>query len=549
MGLVEIILSARDTHACPIKVRNGYTPGLRAPLGQSTEPDAERDRILDEFVRAHPQAIDLRPLDGEARAAREQACVESMVGGADIILGATLPTDHAGHRQGSADILVRGRPSPAGLPGYRPIHIHRRRVLEQRPRGEVLASTFARPRLNHGRMTPNMVVRASRVGDRLELAHAWHLLSAAQHASLGMRFGGLIGPDTDHMIAWAPLDEPCMPRSAWATGPHEADLLSTMDRYDQEYAVRIQAARRALAGSPRQLSPIRTYECGSCPWWEVCEPLFDPEDISLQISKLPLDAHEISALRALGVWTITDLTRCDIDALLPAYEDLVSHRPEIPARLRAAARRARMMRSGAELERTTSGPILLPHADLEIDLDIEASADNRVYLWGFLVHDVASDAEPYYRAFAEFGELSDETEAELAHQAMVWLHDLVDGVTARVFHYSDYELVRLAHIASLSDDLAWAPDFAEQRFVDLFAVMREHFFAVHGLGLKNVATQGAGFAWRDAEPGGLNSQGWFDDAVHGPLASRRAARQRVLTYNEDDVWATWHLRRWLRTQS
>ena len=41
----------------------------------------------------------------------------------------------------------------------------------------------------------------------------------------------------------------------------------------------------------------------------------------------------------------------------------------------------------------------------------------------------------------------------------------------------------------------------------------------------------------------------FADAVHaGDALARERARVRVLEYNEDDVRATWHLRRWLRTQ-
>jgi predicted RecB family nuclease len=63
-----------------------------------------------------------------------------------------------------------------------------------------------------------------------------------------------------------------------------------------------------------------------------------------------------------------------------------------------------------------------------------------------------------------------------------------------------------------------------------------------------VASAGAGFHWRDDDPGGLNSMRWFEEAVHAPNKDiREQARTRVLEYNEDDVRATWHLRRWLRT--
>ena len=84
--------------------------------------------------------------------------------------------------------------------------------------------------------------------------------------------------------------------------------------------------------------------------------------------------------------------------------------------------------------------------------------------------------------------------------------------------------------------------------MDLFSVVRENFFGANGLGLKVVASAVADFAWRDEDPGGLNSQSWFADAVHaGDALARERARVRVLEYNEDDVRATWHLRRWLRT--
>jgi predicted RecB family nuclease len=58
-----------------------------------------------------------------------------------------------------------------------------------------------------------------------------------------------------------------------------------------------------------------------------------------------------------------------------------------------------------------------------------------------------------------------------------------------------------------------------------------------------------GFRWRDEDPGGLNSQLWFAEAVHGENAEVRAqARRRVLEYNEDDVIATSQVRAWLRAQ-
>ncbi len=250
----------------------------------------------------------------------------------------------------------------------------------------------------------------------------------------------------------------------------------------------------------------------------------------------------------MGIETITDLAGADIDALLVDYLPEVRHRDGAEGRLRLAARRASLMVSGVGLERVSDGPIELPASTLEIDLDIETTAGDRVYLWGFLVDDGAS--EPRYVEFSRFDDFDSAAEIDLARAALTWLDGLLAATPdALVFHYSDFEPVHINRLAARSRD----PEFVElgrrvtARAVDLFTVVRRNYFGANGLGLKVVARAGPGFDWRDDEAGGLNSQRWFAEAVGGRTEEvRRAARQRVLDYNEDDVRATHALRAWMR---
>ena len=119
----------------------------------------------------------------------------------------------------------------------------------------------------------------------------------------------------------------------------------------------------------------------------------------------------------------------------------------------------------------------------------------------------------------------------------------------RVYHYSAYEpsAIRALATRAPAPELVWAAAYADE-LVDLYDLVKTHFFGASGLGLKPIA-QHAGFRWRDDDPGGLNSQAWFAEAVHHPEAEvRDRARQRVLEYNEDDVLATHALRAWLRSR-
>ena len=253
-------------------------------------------------------------------------------------------------------------------------------------------------------------------------------------------------------------------------------------------------------------------------------PQLDPDDVSLRIDKVPLDMREIATLRRHGIATISELAAADLDQLLEWYLPEVTHREGAEGRIRVAARRARMLLEGSSFDRETTGPIEVPRADVEIDLDIESSADGRIYLWGFLVQQGA-DEPAVYHEFSRFDDLDNQSEAALAADAFTWLRSVVDSASSVVvFHYSGYEVAKISELAGRDHDelFAWAAGYAEEHFVDLLEIVKAHYFGVSGLGLKLMARH-VGFSWRDEDPGGLNSQLWFADAVHGERLSAHAS--------------------------
>jgi predicted RecB family nuclease len=86
---------------------------------------------------------------------------------------------------------------------------------------------------------------------------------------------------------------------------------------------------------------------------------------------------------------------------------------------------------------------------------------------------------------------------------------------------------------------------ADPCWIDLYAVVDEWFLCAQGKGLKRIAPA-AGFSWHDPEAGGENSMRWYRAAVgiDGEQPDP-GQRERLLTYNSDDVAATHALRNWM----
>ncbi len=555
----------------PVSTPPGSHGRTQEPLDAIPVMDWSTRDYIDEVVRAlvghhGDQVADLRA--HIATPDRIRACRQAMTQGVPIIIGGRLPTDWSHHRQGTADLLIRGEDDATGRPIYHPGIIRRQPILTPAPPGQggQLVASLAEPFLHQACLRDCHFRVESNSTELIQLAHLWCMIDAAGFA--GDRcWGAVVGTCPEKKgsgwaVGWVDLRDKQIRTFSYAGG-HQWKKYSPFSRYGHEHRFRVQVALRAMrrTGSGQDpgllASPVHTPECGTCLWWPACRDQMD-DDISVTIERSPLDPREVMTLRRLGVTTTADLAAVDVDALLPVYLPRVAHRPGAEQRLRLAAHRGRLITDGVSLERLTSGPITLPRADVEIDLDIETSAHSTIYLWGFLIHDRRDPGnQPWYQPIGRFAAINAGKEVELAEEATGWLRDFVTGlpagVSTLVWHYSSYEtfaLHRLAKVkkASRHGPLVWAEAYARDHFVDLLPVVKENFFGVNGLSLKKVAVDGAGFSWRDPEPDGLKSQFWFADAVRGSTDRiRRAARIRVLEYNEDDVRATWALRRWLRS--
>lgn len=558
----QFVLDAYAARSCPVKTFNAFDPTLRKPeqpldesLRESFQGGSDfRQGVLDRIATT-PGAVDLRGQHeaGLSWEEREAACLAAIGAGAPVILGGVLPLDLDGHRSGRPDALVRGADTASGAPGYWPLKVKPYRVREKQS-GSTCLQSSALAAIGDLAPLPDLRYRVFREGTLLELAHHWRLLESCGFAA-GTPLAAVVGDDRsagdEPTATWVDLSYKFI-RTYSRTAGHK--LRSPLERYDHEHRFRVhvaeQAAARTGTNDPEPaVRPIRVKECEWCAWWQECRTQIDDDDLSLRISKAPLDVRELQTLLSLGIKTVAELAEADVDEILPRYLPETGHRDRSEDRLRQAARRARMLAHGVDLERVSVDPIAVPRSEMEVDLDIETADDGTIYLWGALV---GGETDGEFRHFSRFERLTPAAEIELAAEFADWLLDLAERhPDLRVYHYSDYETVHLRRLASRSGhpSLVAASALIRDHFVDLFGYVRDNFVGVDGLGLKIVASRGAGFHWRDEEPGGLNSQLWFNEAVDGAgNEARAAARARVLDYNEDDVRATLAVRHWLTAQ-
>jgi predicted RecB family nuclease len=531
-----VLLDASVVTRCRRRVHLEHDPAMvdaskahSDPIADQRKADAASHRRAVADRMAEVAGADWTEIPAEEFAAeRERATMAALAAGTRFIWGAQLSRDRDGGRRGTVDLLVH---TPEG---YVPVLVVRHKITD--PGSGARTSPLTDPVPADSRTDPSRKVRPQ-PRDQMRLAHSVRMLQAAGFAVPGCGTGGVIGVDAD-VVVWHDLQAP-----TWSGGR------TALSEYDSRFADRLAVATSALHGAEPLAWPSRILECRTCPWWPTCEAdLRASRDVSLVVRGV-----DAVALRSTGLSTVDQLAALD-----PATKPPV---PLVGATFADAVILARAWQRGLALVRKVRRTNV-PRADVEVDVDMESFGESGAYLWGCWLSGEDIGEPAGYRAFATWRPLPSRDEGRSFAQFWSWLTSvrsraMARGLSFRAYCYNELAENRwmLASAERFGDEPGTPSAEAVRAFitsaewVDLFGLVREQFLCAHGKGLKIVAPA-AGFHWRDPEPGGENSMRWYRDAV-GMDGGKPdpEQRQRLLHYNEDDVRATWTLRRWMSSDA
>lgn len=547
--MAPVALGGYHAKQCARVTHNLFAPGIREPAAPSPELVALRDAgiafeaaILDELRDRFGDSERLVVLDADTgRDEQRRQTLAAMDAGVAVIAGALLPQVNG--RSGMPDVLIRY----AG--GYLPVDIKNHRTLNTSKRSEAWVSTLS---------APDQLLTCAGYSDRgtrwrddvMQLAHYTRMLQELGYHP-GLHRGGIIGSSDltglvgdQHGITWYDLQAETITTYS-ASDPQRRKKRSALQRYDHEFAFRLEVAHAAASG--RELvRPYRIGDCDTCEWFEHCAAVAGDDDASFAIETGHLNVREWQYLyRQCGDGerlSVAALAQVDPDAHAEAFriQSVGTQKPE--ERLAKVIRRARMSCADIDYEQRGPGRPAVPCADIEVDFDIEWDGEGRIYQWGLRIRDGQDDTTARYEPVVSFDPLDDDGEAELADEFVSRirrLRQLADreGNSLRVFHWHHPETSstrRFAAVAEVLDGLT----------CDLRQWFDAEYFARTSSSIKCVAGY-FGFQWEVDDAGGLASQLAIDVARgEGPEAD--AARQWCLRYNECDVAAQAAIRDGLR---
>ena len=525
-----------------------------------------------------------------------QAALDARV---PLIAQAWLPADEEGRRRGRADLLVW-----TGA-GYLPVEVKLHLLTTEGGKG-INSSPLSAPYPAHRTLLEGLRFRKGTAwfNDALQLAHYYRMLQSLGLAAEEEAFlGGVI--DGSGRLLW--IDHDLVGGKARRTPLAEYDL-----RFGERLALAdATQARNDDRTLPRPLDPWWHKECENCPFSDLCEgELEERDDVSLVRWS---NAEDLAVMRSAGVQTRADLAKLDLQLVdlgeslstlslsLPgvlelareaapeaALDEVVGRRMGVRRHLELAGletvndllgrdlpsltlagrvrdlgrlvRRARALQAGGVVLQIPAEDIDAARADVEIDVDME-SYEHATYLWGAWVtcRTPVPGIEEGYRAFVTFEDLSEDAEAAIFADFWSWLSALRAQVRAAGLSFRAYCFWRSAEETQMRRAAAIGGEriptqrelerfFSSGDWVDLHELVKNQLLTEGPLGLKVLATR-AGFSWRDEDPSGEASIGWYEAAVGDDAEHAESNRRRLLAYNEDDVLATRALRIWLDTDA
>ncbi len=294
-----------------------------------------------------------------------------------------------------------------------------------------------------------------------------------------------------------------------------------IEEFESEFHLTLDEIERIMAGQkpPHFVST----SCKQSPWFEQCKlEAEECNDVSL-INRIY--ESEIRALKDAGINTVSALSKInlvDLEKKVPSLstDRLVFLRDQAVALIQ----NKHIVRQAIEFS----------ESDVELYFDIESDPLRDLhYLFGVLE---VQDGKSKYHSFVA---------AKPEEEEKAW-RGFLEYISSRrdvpIYHWGWYELDVVRRLAEkYGADEALIQNI-EQNLVDLLSVVRDAvILPLYFYSLKDVAKY-LGFSWHKAEATGLQSVIWYEQYLTN--RRKKSILNDIIEYNEDDVRATWHVKKW-----
>ena len=394
--------------------------------------------------------------------------------------------------------------------------------------------------------------------DALQLAHYMFHLRELGFAPADYK-AGIVGSDGKR-IAWSYLDQTKFGRGKAAPDAmtiYIEDFIKAKEIIAQSIA-QAKDATAHVAAIP-MVQPDGVYGCKSCPYKDVCLK--------------EMNAFKNSEGHPTLLATVTPNMLVKIPDHIESITDLRQAADLTDFAAKAQIRARVWQTKNPELLDPDKG-FNLREFDIDIDIDLENSqaalqeidpgqsaGRDRVYLYGFGIHDRTISKDWQTAHIDSFGNYEDNDYAEYEVMLNMWQlleNEVVKaeafGKTIGIFHYSHHEKTWWKNFArrhagkSGVPTEATAEDFMAKYFVDLRPFAEMISFPTMSYSIKALAPV-AGFAWKAEDAGGAMSLLKYKAATAPDCdaASKKEAIDWLREYNLDDIRATFAVRAYIRS--
>lgn len=482
----------------------------------------------------------------------------------DIILGANIDQETEDHlatlidgysktdpdRISRPDLLIRVGEN--GHPLWAPVDVKSHGAI-----GKNTSHSLERQNLDLTTPDEATVVGRFKKEDALQLAHySIHL----QNLGFALPDGraGIIGKDGE-FFHWAQLDQVLL--GAGKAAPSAIIVYYEKFKIAQDLSLKAIAKDKdhsIFVNSKSRITP-GDYGCLRCEFNEVClKAVQDFDDGNGHVTLLASVTPDFQDRYIREIDSIADLRIAS----------------NLPQQAESAKIRARVWQTEIPELLKTNGPLNIPEFDIEIDIDLENSqaalfesfeeelpGKDQVYLYGYGILDRTVSKDWKDARFHSIVNFEDTVKAEIYVLGEMWkvlqaevANADAAGQSIGIFHYSKHEQSWFKKFARRHATVPGVPtlneveDFMARYFVDLYDFSRQVALPVTGYGIKSLAKL-ARFEWRVDDPSGAGSLLKYREAINQSLSDeeRKANQDWLISYNIDDVKATFSVREYLRS--